>query len=103
MDAPPPPQWTGPRLARRIAQLACIVCCASLQREPFVSVTAQCVGPPPDDPKQRCPNITRARKLLRWQPKVPLEEGLKRTIAYFESLLSRNTEQVHTFTRRSAR
>ena len=68
-----------------------------------VSVTAQCVGPPPDDPKQRCPDITRARKLLRWQPKVPLEEGLKRTIAYFESLLSRNTEQVHTFTRRSAR
>ena len=58
---------------------------------------------PQDDPKQRCPDITRARKLLRWQPKVPLEEGLKRTIAYFESLLSRNTEQVHTFTRRSAR
>jgi UDP-glucuronate decarboxylase len=58
---------------------------------------------PQDDPKQRCPDITRARKLLRWQPKVPLEEGLKRTIAYFESLLSRNTEQVHTFTRRAAR
>jgi UDP-glucuronate decarboxylase len=58
---------------------------------------------PQDDPKQRCPDITRARKLLRWQPKVPLEEGMKRTIAYFESLLSRNTEQVHTFTRRAAR
>jgi UDP-glucuronate decarboxylase len=58
---------------------------------------------PQDDPKQRCPDITRARKLLRWQPKVPLEEGLKRTIAYFESLLSRNTEQVHTFTRRAVR
>jgi UDP-glucuronate decarboxylase len=58
---------------------------------------------PQDDPRQRCPDITRARELLRWQPKVPLEEGLKRTIAYFESLLSRNTEQVHTFTRRAAR
>jgi UDP-glucuronate decarboxylase len=58
---------------------------------------------PQDDPRQRCPDITRARELLRWQPKVPLEEGLKRTIAYFESLLSRNTEQVHTFARRAAR
>jgi UDP-glucuronate decarboxylase len=58
---------------------------------------------PQDDPRQRCPDITRARELLRWQPKAPLEEGLKRTIAYFESLLSRNIEQVHTFTRRAAR
>jgi UDP-glucuronate decarboxylase len=58
---------------------------------------------PQDDPRQRCPDITRARKLLQWQPKVPLEEGLKRTIAYFETLLSRNNEQVHTFARRAAR
>ncbi len=38
---------------------------------------------PQDDPKQRRPDITRARKLLRWEPKVPLEEGLADTIAYF--------------------
>ncbi len=38
---------------------------------------------PSDDPKQRQPDITLARKILKWEPKVPLEEGLQRTIAYF--------------------
>jgi UDP-glucuronate decarboxylase len=38
---------------------------------------------PEDDPKQRQPNITRAKKLLGWEPKVPLTEGLKKTVAYF--------------------
>ncbi len=38
---------------------------------------------PADDPKQRRPDITRARTILGWEPKVGLEEGLERTIAYF--------------------
>jgi dTDP-glucose 4,6-dehydratase len=38
---------------------------------------------PEDDPKVRKPDITRARTLLDWEPKVPLEEGLRRTIEYF--------------------
>jgi len=38
---------------------------------------------PQDDPKQRRPDITKARKILRWSPRVPLAAGLKRTIAYF--------------------
>lgn len=38
---------------------------------------------PQDDPKQRRPNIERARDLLDWEPKVPLAEGLKKTVAYF--------------------
>ncbi len=42
---------------------------------------------PVDDPKQRQPDITRARKLLGWEPEVPLEEGLKRTLDYFRSVL----------------
>jgi len=40
---------------------------------------------PSDDPKQRRPDITLARKHLKWEPTVPLEEGLKRTIAYFKT------------------
>ena len=39
---------------------------------------------PSDDPKQRQPDITLARKILKWEPKVSLEEGLGRTIAYFK-------------------
>lgn len=38
---------------------------------------------PVDDPKVRCPDISRAREFLRWEPRVPLEEGLSRTIAWF--------------------
>jgi dTDP-glucose 4,6-dehydratase len=40
---------------------------------------------PQDDPKQRRPDISRARKLLKWSPKIGLDEGLRRTIEYFGS------------------
>ncbi len=43
--------------------------------------------PTADDPKQRRPDITKARTLLGWEPRVPLEEGLKDTIAYFKTKL----------------
>ena len=46
---------------------------------------------PSDDPVQRCPNITRAREILDWSPKTGLDEGLEKTIAYFEQVL-RGTE-----------
>jgi dTDP-glucose 4,6-dehydratase len=46
---------------------------------------------PQDDPKQRRPDISRARKLLKWEPKVPLEEGLKKTIEYFRRKVSDRT------------
>ncbi len=49
---------------------------------------------PQDDPTQRCPDIDRARELLRWTPKVALEDGLQRTIAYFDTLLSRQPATV---------
>jgi UDP-glucuronate decarboxylase len=42
---------------------------------------------PQDDPKQRRPDITRAKSLLDWQPTVALEDGLMKTIAYFDALL----------------
>ena len=45
---------------------------------------------PEDDPMQRQPDITRAQEYLGWVPKVHLEEGLRKTIAYFDSLLSGN-------------
>jgi dTDP-glucose 4,6-dehydratase len=41
---------------------------------------------PKDDPKQRRPDITRARTLLGWEPRVPLEEGLRETIAWFRAV-----------------
>jgi dTDP-glucose 4,6-dehydratase len=38
---------------------------------------------PQDDPKQRCPDINKARRILNWEPKVNLEEGLERTYEFF--------------------
>lgn len=42
---------------------------------------------PTDDPRRRCPDITKAKKLLNWNPTVPLEDGLKKTIIDFKTRL----------------
>jgi UDP-glucuronate decarboxylase len=42
---------------------------------------------PEDDPKQRQPDIQKAKNLLNWQPEVSLEDGLNNTIKYFKSIL----------------
>jgi dTDP-glucose 4,6-dehydratase len=42
---------------------------------------------PQDDPARRCPDIAKARALLHWEPKVPLREGLQKSLAYFQSCL----------------
>lgn len=46
---------------------------------------------PQDDPKQRCPDITKAKRILNWQPKVNLEEGLRRTFEYFRDRVAQST------------
>ena len=43
---------------------------------------------PPDDPKQRCPDITKARQLLGWEPRVDLETGLRLSLDYFKKAIS---------------
>ena len=40
---------------------------------------------PKDDPKQRCPDISRAKALLDWSPTVTLHEGLERTVSWFQN------------------
>jgi UDP-glucuronate decarboxylase len=47
---------------------------------------------PVDDPLQRCPDITQAKAVLGWEPRVPLEIGLEKTIAYFDKLLTERGE-----------
>ena len=44
---------------------------------------------PKDDPKQRCPDITRARNWLGWEPRVPLSVGLAKTVEYYRELLAK--------------
>jgi UDP-glucuronate decarboxylase len=52
-------------------------------------------GPKPaDDPRQRRPNIERAGQVLGWKPRTDLVTGLRATIAYFDHLLSRNTQRA---------
>jgi dTDP-glucose 4,6-dehydratase len=54
---------------------------------------------PQDDPKQRCPDVSRARESLGWEPRVPAEEGLSRTIEWFTE---RTDEKAQRETRRTA-
>ena len=53
---------------------------------------------PQDDPVQRCPDITLARTLLRWEPAVALDDGLQRTIEYFQRLLAERESAGEHFT-----
>lgn len=48
---------------------------------------------PEDDPRRRCPDIDRARELLGWQPRVPLDEGLVPTISWFRSGIARRARR----------
>ena len=48
---------------------------------------------PQDDPKQRCPDIAKARRTLNWQPKVNLEDGLQRTYDYFRQQMAAGTKE----------
>jgi dTDP-glucose 4,6-dehydratase len=46
---------------------------------------------PQDDPKQRCPDITKARQLLQWEPKIDLETGLRKSLDYFRKAVAEET------------
>jgi UDP-glucuronate decarboxylase len=61
-------------------ELAEIVLAETGTRSPIVTRPL-----PEDDPKQRCPDITLAKRLFDWIPTVPLREGIKPTISYFRS------------------
>jgi UDP-glucuronate decarboxylase len=50
---------------------------------------------PQDDPRQRCPDISKANDILGWAPQTPLREGLGRTIEYFEGLLRDEAVRPH--------
>lgn len=66
-----------------ILELAQIVIEATGSRSEIVRMPL-----PGDDPKQRQPDITKARTLLDWEPHVPLRQGIERTVAYFRDLLA---------------
>jgi dTDP-glucose 4,6-dehydratase len=46
---------------------------------------------PQDDPKRRCPDIRKAKRLLGWEPKVQLADGLRQTIDYFQTQYTAQT------------
>ena len=51
---------------------------------------------PADDPRQRRPDITKAKTTLNWEPKIPLREGLEHTIAYFDALLAEDDPTIQS-------
>jgi UDP-glucuronate decarboxylase len=87
MDSPP--EFTGPvnlgnPVEMRIVELAETVIALTNSRSQIVYKPL-----PSDDPMQRCPDISLARERLNWAPKTNLQDGLVRTIAYFDELLGK--------------
>ncbi|HUB97439.1 MAG TPA: UDP-glucuronic acid decarboxylase family protein [Stellaceae bacterium] len=83
-----PDEVTGPinlgnPVETTVAELAAKIIALTGSRSPIVRRPL-----PVDDPVQRCPDIDRAKTLLAWQPKIPLDQGLAKTIAYFDKLLT---------------
>ncbi|MBN2739738.1 MAG: SDR family oxidoreductase [Rhodobacteraceae bacterium] len=81
-DIGPAPVNLGNPVEFSVAQIAQVVCEMTGSRSKLIHCDL-----PVDDPRQRRPDITRARTLLNWQPKVDLRTGLVPTIAYFQSQL----------------
>jgi UDP-glucuronate decarboxylase len=71
-----PVEFTMLQLAEKVIELT--GSSSKLERRPL----------PSDDPKQRQPDISFARKTIDWEPGIPLERGLIKTIAYFKDLLA---------------
>ncbi len=83
-----PPDITGPINLGNPAECT-VLELAELVRELTGSRSEIVFRPlPQDDPVRRCPDITRAKTLLGWEPKTPLREGLEKTIAWFDQLLA---------------
>ncbi len=75
-----PREFTIRELAEEVAKI-----CGSEVRIKYMPL-------PPDDPKQRQPDITRARESLNWNPTIELREGLARTVSYFAERLKKNRD-----------
>jgi dTDP-glucose 4,6-dehydratase len=77
-----PTEFTILECARRV--LAVTGSKSTIKNEPL----------PQDDPKQRCPDITKARTLLGWEPRIDLEAGLRLSLAYFRKALQEETARA---------
>ena len=77
-----PKEFTILQLAREVTELVN----PEFLTNPDLNVRAISSRLPVDDPRQRCPDISRANKILKWKPTVSLHEGLERTIKYFRTV-----------------
>jgi UDP-glucuronate decarboxylase len=79
-----PDEFTIKQLAEEIARICGVD--AAIKHYPL----------PQDDPRQRKPDIARAKQMLGWQPHIPLREGLKRTVAYFAEQIRQQPKDART-------
>ena len=78
-----PGEYTMKELAERV--LSCL---------PDTSSTLETRPLPQDDPRRRKPDISKAKKFLKWEPKVLLEEGLRKTVEDFAMRAKRNPKEL---------
>jgi UDP-glucuronate decarboxylase len=87
-----PDEVTGPINIGNPIELSIEELAAKVAQRTGCKVDLEHLELPEDDPKQRKPDISRARELLQWEPKISLDEGLDRTVAYFRDLLQSVSE-----------
>ena len=89
-----PDEVTGPINIGNPAEIAVKSLAEIIIAKTGVSVDLERRELPADDPKQRQPDISRAREVLGWEPRMPLDQGLDRTIDYFRGLLGPRASDV---------
>jgi UDP-glucuronate decarboxylase len=89
-----PPAFTGPVNLGNPGEFTMVELANIIQELIGSSVSIEHLPLPSDDPRQRKPDIALAERELGWTPKVPLREGLQKTIDYFDKLLSESPDQA---------
>jgi UDP-glucuronate decarboxylase len=82
-----PENITGPMNLGNPNEVSILVLAETIIRLTHSTSTITFKPLPEDDPIQRCPDIRYAEKIIQWQPFTRLEDGLKKTIAFFRDLL----------------
>jgi UDP-glucuronate decarboxylase len=87
-----PPEITGPVNLGNPEEITIMALAKRIIELSKSTAEVEHLGHSPDDPARRQPDIELARRLLNWEPKVTLDVGLEKTIAYFSTLLALSSE-----------
>jgi len=96
-------EWTGPMNLGNPTEFTILELARTVRSLVSTSVRIEHLPLPQDDPQVRCPDISRAREMLGWEPDAPLAEGLRRTAPYFRERVEEEGARARTIEEDDAR